>query len=277
MSAEAFAIVLLAAALHAAWNAIVKATSDKLLTTAMVTASAALVSAALLPFLPLPAPESWPFIAASVIIHIAYFAVVAWAYQATDMSQAYPLMRGTAPLLVAFLSAFWIGELLPVTAWIGVCAISLGILSMAITARSGNGPGISLALLNAFIIATYTLVDGIGVRLSEAPWAYTLWVFLVTGFLFAGWALAARRAAFVPYVRRSWRLGVAGGLGTLTSYGLVLWAMTVAPLALVAALRETSILFATAFAGLALSERIGFSRLGAICAVALGAALLRLR
>jgi drug/metabolite transporter (DMT)-like permease len=133
-----------------------------------------------------------------------------------------------------------------------------------------------LALLNALVIAAYTLIDGIGVRLSGAPAAYTMWVFLLSGLPLAVWARAARRPVFLPYLRRYWRQGIAGGIGTTASYGLALWTMTLAPVASVAALRETSILFGTMIAGLVLKEPLGPRRIVSACISAGGAALLRI-
>ena len=276
MSLLVFAVVLAAALLHATWNAIVKAGGDKFLTTIMVTTAAAALAAALLPFLRAPAMPSWPFAAASALFQIIYFLLVARTYQIADMSQAYPLMRGTAPLIVALVSVFRLGEELSPTAWCGVIAICVGIFSIALGSKLKDRKGLYLALLNALVIAAYTLIDGIGVRRSGAPAAYTLWVFLLTGLPLALWALTARRARFVPYLTRYWRQGIAGGIGTTASYGLALWAMTLAPVAVVAALRETSILFGTMIAGLVLKEPIGVRRVIAACIIAGGAALLRL-
>jgi drug/metabolite transporter (DMT)-like permease len=271
-----FATVISAALLHATWNAIVKSAGDKFLTTIMVTAAAGGLSAALLPFLTAPAPTSWPYAVASALFQITYFLLVARTYQIADMSQAYPLMRGTAPLLVALVAVFRMGDALSLVAWIGVVAICLGIFSIALGSKLKDRKGVYLALLNALVIAGYTLIDGIGVRRSGAPAAYTLWVFLLTGVPLTLWVLTARRSVFVPYVSRYWRLGIAGGIGTTASYGLALWAMTVAPVAVVAALRETSILFGTVIAGLVLKEHIGLRRVISACIIACGAAILRL-
>ena len=160
--------------------------------------------------------------------------------------------------------------------WIGVIGISVGILSMTMGSKRDHRKGIYLALLNAFVIASYTLVDGVGVRRSGSPAAYTLWVFLLTGLPFAIWAVTGRRTTFVPYVSRHWRIGMVGGVGTTASYGLALWAMTIAPVAVIAALRETSILFGTLIAGLVLKEHIGMRRIIAACIIASSAAVLRL-
>jgi drug/metabolite transporter (DMT)-like permease len=271
-----FAVILSAALLHATWNAIVKSGSNKFLTTIMVTTAAAAVSAVLLPFLPPPAPASWQFAACSALLQIAYFLLVARAYEVADMSQTYPLMRGAAPLIVSFATAFMMGDPLSRLAWIGVVGISVGIFSMVVGVELTHRRGNLLSLLNAFVIAGYTLVDGVGVRRSGSPAAYTLWVFLLTGVPLAVWALTSRRIGFGPYLARYWRLGVVGGIGATTSYGLALWAMTVAPVAVVAALRETSILFGTLIAGVVLKEHLGTRRIVAACVIALSAAVLRL-
>jgi drug/metabolite transporter (DMT)-like permease len=276
MTLAVFAIVLAAALLHAGWNAIVKAGDDKFLTTILVTAVAALISALLLPFLRAPAMASWPFALLSALIQIGYFLLVARTYQAADMSQTYPLMRGTAPLIVALASVFLLHEALSAFAWCGVIAICLGILTMALGTHLKDRKGTQLALLNALLIAGYTLVDGIGVRRSGAPAAYTLWLFLLVGLPFALWGVLVRRASFLPYVRRYGWQGITGGIGTSASYGLALWAMTRAPLAVVAALRETSILFGVLIAGLLLREPVGPRRILSACIIAGGAALLRL-
>jgi drug/metabolite transporter (DMT)-like permease len=271
-----FAVVMAAALLHASWNAIVKSAGDKFLTMIMVTASASALSAALLPFLTAPAAASWPYAAASAVFQIIYFLFVARTYQIADMSQAYPLMRGTAPLIVALASQFQMGDVLSSTAWAGVIAICLGIFNIALGNKINDRKGIYLALLNALVIAGYTLIDGVGVRRSGAPAAYTLWVFLLTGLPLTLWTASARGSALLHYFGRHWRLGLAGGVGTTASYGLALWAMTVAPVAVVAALRETSILFGTIIAGLVLREHVGPRRLISACVIAGGAAILRL-
>jgi drug/metabolite transporter (DMT)-like permease len=276
MTIGVFLVVLLAAALHATWNAVVKGGDDKLLTTILVTGSAALIAIALLPFLPPPARPSWPFIAASTILQYGYFILVAQTYRIADMSKTYPLMRGTAPLLVALASMALLQEPLAPLAWLGVILICCGIIGMAAGRRVRPDKGVGLALLNAVIIAGYTLIDGAGVRRSGAPDAYTLWIFLLTGVPFLLWALAARRQVFLRYVVDHWPAGLVGGLGTILAYGLALWAMTHAPVAMIAALRETSILFAIAISALFLKERVRLVSIAGTCIIAAGAIVLRL-
>ncbi|MEK1939325.1 MAG: EamA family transporter [Pseudomonas sp.] len=276
-----YLVVLLAALLHASWNAIVKGGTDKLLSTVLLTTCGALLAALLLPWLPQPAPASWPFLAVSTLLQVLYFALVARIYHLADMSQTYPIMRGTAPLLVALVSLCWLDDPLPHAALLGIALICLGILCMALSRRANKRSpdqrrGLLLALLNAGVIAAYTLVDGLGVRRSGTPAAYTLWLFLLTGLVLLGWVLLARRTAFVAYAGRYWRMGVLSAFGTLASYGLALWAMTLAPVAVIAALRETSILFGVLIAGLFLKEKLSAARVLGACVIVAGAIVLRL-
>lgn len=276
ISAAAFNVVMFAALLHASWNAIVKGSGDKLLTTAMITVAAALLSAAILPALPSPARASWPFLAASAVLQSGYFVMVATTYRAADMAQAYPLMRGTAPLVVAAASVLFLGEMLPAAAWWGVGVICAGILALAAAAPGRDRRGTGLALATALVIACYTMVDGTGVRLSGTPAAYTLWLSLLTGIPFAAWLAIRRPPAFSGYLRRNWSVALIGSLGTLLSYGLALWAMTRAPIPVVSALRESSILFGTAISALVLKESVGPRRIGAALLILAGAATIRL-
>jgi drug/metabolite transporter (DMT)-like permease len=278
MAPSVFLAVLLGAALHASWNAIVKGGPDKMMTTVLIAAVSGLAALAALPFLPLPDPASWPFLAASALVQVLYFVLVAAAYDAADMSLAYPLMRGSAPVLVAFAGAALLGERLTLGGWAGVALVSAGVLGMALAGGQARASrrGVGLALVNAAVIAAYTLTDGMGVRRSGAPVAYAMWLFLLNAVPLVGWALVARRGQFAAYVQRYATAGLVGGLGNLGSYGLALWAMTGAPVAAVAALRETSILFGLAIAALALGERPGPARLAAAALIALGAISLRL-
>lgn len=276
MSISVFVVVLVAAVLNATWNAVVKGGSDKQLTTALVTIAGALIAAIILPFLPIPARASWPFLGASLFFQVAFFVLVARTYQVADMSLAYPLMRGMAPLVVTFVTVVALGESLSIAAGVGIALLCAGVLGMTGgIPRGGNARGVSLALLNAVVIAGYTMIDGAGVRRSGSPAAYTLWLCLLTGVPFAVWVLRARRAAFTAYAARHWFVGLVGGAGTLASYGLALWAMTRAPIALVAALRETSILVAMMISVWLLRERVGPVRILAACLIVAGAMVLR--
>ncbi|EKM4700254.1 EamA family transporter [Enterobacter roggenkampii] len=276
MTLTVFCILLFAALLHASWNAIVKAGTDKLYSAISVSGSATLIALVLLPFSPQPSAASWPFLIVSCALQVVYTVLVAKTYQVSDMSQTYPLMRGTAPLLVALISVLALGDRLSWLAWSGIGVICLSILAMAMNGRMKSRKGIWLALLNACFIAGYTLVDGTGVRLSEAALGYTLWTFFMNGFCLLSWAMVARRREASGYLRLHWKKGLLGGVGTMGSYGLALWAMTQAPLAVVAALRETSILFGALIAFLLLKEKVAGLRIAAALGIAGGAILLRL-
>ena len=272
--------VLLGAVLHASWNALVKSSPDKFLDTILISMGAALLCLPLLPFLPQPATASLPYLFTSSCIHVGYFTLVAAAYKAGDMSLAYPLMRGTAPMIVAMASGPLIGEHLGLAAWTGVCLICFGVIVLASSGwRKGGRPSgraVLLALLNALVIATYTFVDGVGARLSGNAFAYTVWLFVVLAIWLVIWAHLLRPAPVVrAHVLSRWKLGLAGGFCTFGSYVLALMAMVHAPVATVSALRETSILFGVAIAALILKEKVGVQRLGAAVLVVCGAAALK--
>lgn len=278
ISGPVMAAVLCAALMHAGWNALVKAKGDAFLSTVLVTASAGLLCLLALPFLPQPAPASWPFVAASSITQVLYYALLMETYREGDISHAYPLMRGCAPLIVAVLGLLFMGERLAGGQWLAVGLICGGVLAMFASAR-GIGTAAHrttlLALCTACVIATYTLIDGAGVRRSGAPAAYTMWIFVFTALGVAALGLRRRRE-LLPFARRHPALLLGGGAMSVGSYGVALWAMTQAPVAAVAALRETSILFATAIAFLFLRERIGPGRLAAAALIACGAVAMRL-
>jgi drug/metabolite transporter (DMT)-like permease len=285
------AAVLGAALLHATWNALVKGRGgqgDPKLAAVLVVGGGALASALLLPFMAAPAPSSWPFIAASSLTQTVYYLLLIEAYRSGDMSHAYPLMRGSAPLLVALLNGFLTGERLSGAQWLAVCLICGGVLAMVLATRTpapqeGEGQTGSrqrrstvFALATACVIALYTMIDGAGVRRSGAPAAYTMWIFLLTGAAVTAWALRGHANALLRLAAARPLLLPLGGVSTLGSYGIALWAMTLAPVAAIAALRETSILFATAIAALFLRERVGRGRMLAVALIACGAAAMRL-
>ncbi len=239
--------VLGAAALHAAWNALLKSGADKQLDTVAVAAGSGAVALAALPFVPAPAAASWPWIAASAVVHIAYFWALAGAYRWGDMSFSYPIMRGGGPLIVTVAGGAVFGEVLGGGQLAGVVLISAGILAFA--SHSAADPAaqrksLAFALVNACVIAGYTLIDAMGARLSGAPVSYALWFFVANGvvILAAGWL--QRGAAAPRHLLRQWRIAFLGGAFAVGAYGVALWAMTKAPVALVAVLRETSVVFA---------------------------------
>jgi phosphonate utilization associated putative membrane protein len=271
--------VLGAGILHAGWNALLKSApgGDALLDTATVVAGSAVWGLAVVPFVPLPATASWPYMAVSATIHFGYYLTLAQAYRTGDLSFAYPLMRGTAPLIVALLGVAFLGELPTALMAAGILLISVGIVSIAfVQHRSHPRAAAYWAFANAAIIAAYTLVDARGVRASGNAAGYVSWLIFLEGLPFLLWVLRRRGRAAVQYVRSSAARGLIGGACSLAAYGIVLWAMTRAPVAAVAALRETSVLFAALMGSLWLKERFGFPRLAGAVSVVLGIAALKL-
>jgi uncharacterized membrane protein len=279
MSGTVFAALLFAALMSATWNAIVKGGTDKYLHAALVANSAAVIAALFLPFLKQPAPQAWAYIAASSLLQTVYYVLLAAVFRAGDMSHAYPMMRGGAPLLVSLASGPLIGEALSVGKWIGVSMICIGVMSLAWEARfraSAYGGVVRYALLNAVVIAGYTVVDGIGVRLSGASSGYLMWNLVLTALILSIWTLLTRRGQLLSYAAGRVRIAFAGGFATTAAYGIILWAMTQAPIAAVAALRETSMIFVLAMAVIIFKERAGLRRCGATALIAGGAAAIRL-
>ena len=271
--------VLGAGFLHAAWNALLKASEggDALLDTTTVVVGASCCALITLPFLPLPDRASWPYLVASATIHFGYYVTLSQAYKMGDLSFAYPLMRGTAPLIVAALGSIFLRELPSGQMMLGILLISLGIVSIAFLQRRAHTASAAYwAFANAAIIATYTLVDGAGARASGNALAYVGWLIAFEGIPFALWVFARRKAIAVSYLRSHWRLGLIGGACSLAAYGIVLWAMTRAPIAAVAALRETSVLFAALMGSLWLKEGFGWRRIAGAASVVLGIAALKL-
>ena len=278
VTAEVLFAVLLGAALHASWNAAIKAGTDKFMDTVLLAAGAAIIALALLPFLPVPAVASWGYIAAASTAQVIYYFLVAAAYRAGDMSVAYPLMRGTAPILVATAGVFLLGDDLSILAWIGIACISGGVISLSLGSLRSRATSqvVLYAVLNSAVIASYTLIDGAGVRASGNSLAYTCWITLLPAGPLLAFAALSRPKDLGRQIVHRWHLGVITGACTMGSYGLALWAMTQAPVASVAALRETSIVFGMAIAAWFLGERLSTPRILAAVGVALGAIMLKL-
>jgi drug/metabolite transporter (DMT)-like permease len=270
--------VLAAGFLHALWNALLKsAGGEPALDTASIAAGATVVCAPLLPFVPLPAREAWPFLLASIAVHIGYYATLAAAYRRGDLSFAYPLMRGVAPLLVAFAGIVVLGEIPRATAVAGIGLISAGVILIARFAGGRHAlAALAFALANAAIIAAYTLVDGAGARVAGNAWSYAFWLMFLEGIPFVGWVARRHRGRATAYLLRRWRRGLMGGAASVAAYAIALWAMTRAPVAVVAAMREVSVVFAAILGAVFLGESFGWRRLAGAASVAAGVAALRL-
>jgi drug/metabolite transporter (DMT)-like permease len=281
MELHVFIAVLAAAAFHAGWNALLKLNAEPFVSTSLLATASGLVALPVVVVVGLPSAVAWPYILASVAIHIVYYLSLAHAYRFGDLGQVYPIARGTAPLMTAAVASIWFGEGLGPAGWAGVVVLAAGILLLAFRGGKGLKPfdhrSVGFALLNALTITSYTLVDGFGARASGAPLQYAVWLFLLSGavmgaygFARIGWRLSG------DFVAR-WRLTLGGAALSTAAYAIAIWAMTVAPIALVAALRETSVLFAALLATVLLREPVLPTRILAAFVVLVGMVLLRLR
>ena len=267
--------VLGAAFLHASWNVLLKSGEDKELETMSIAVGSGLVGLVAAFFFPAPASASWPWLAGSAIVHILYFIFLAGAYRWGELSYTYPVMRGGGPMIVALVGAAALGEILPMKETLGVVLICAGILAFASGRHDPRAT--AFAVGNAIVIATYTLIDGQGARASGAPVSYTLWFFAASGIaLFAYGAARGRARAIAGYLRAKWLRALIGGTLVIGAYGVALWAMTRAPIALVAVLRETSVIFAAVLSAIFLKEKLTRRRLVATGAVMLGLIALRI-
>ena len=282
MSGVMVLLVLLAALMHALWSVVLKLTGDAKTNITVFMAGSSILALAGIPFQSLPSLASLPFLLISVFVQVVYMMLVGIVYQKGDVSQSYPVMRGVAPLFVALFSGPILGEKLSIVAWCGVILISSGVLTLALEAvrRSDKiGPSIiPLSLLTAAFIALYTLLDGIGVRLSGAPVSYILWIFFLIGWVKVVFELFndKTRQPFLTHFQRYWPIGLVGGFLSLGSYGLALWTMTKLPVALVAALRESAIVFAVILSYLVLREHVSLSRFIASIIIVIGVIAVRL-
>lgn len=280
MDSFVFVAVLFAALCHAGWNAAVKRGLDPLATTILMSIGAAAVGLAMLPLTGLPNDPAWPWVVASVLIHVVYFAALIESYMVGDMGLVYPLARGSAPLMTAVATAALLGERLRLLGWLGIVVLAAGVLLLSL--RGGRGlakldqRAIGFALLTAVTICAYTVVDGIGARRAGSAHAYTAAMFLGIGIAMALYAWNRRGVGIFALMARHWKLGAVGGAMQVTSYGIAIWAMTVAPIALVGALRETSVLFGAIIAVVFLKEPLLLPRVAAALLIVCGLLMIRL-
>lgn len=268
--------VIFAGVLHATWNALAKAAPDRYAGFALIGIAQAGVGALLLPLVPHVA--SWPWIAASIVLHVVYTVLLARSYDLGDFNQVYPLARGTGPLIVAFVAATVLGEHLSVAQLAGVAAVcgGLGALAFAGGISRKQGRAVGAALLTGVSIAGYTLVDGVGVRHSGTAVGYSGWLFFGMGPLVVAWVWKARGRALWPAVGAQWKIGLPGGLISVLGYGIVVWAQTRGALAPVAALRETGVITGAIIGAIFFHEKMGLPRFAAAGVVVVGVALINL-
>jgi drug/metabolite transporter (DMT)-like permease len=275
-----FLAVLFAAACHAGWNALIKVGLDPLSTTTLISLGSGLVALVALPFVGMPAAAAWPWIVASTVIHLFYFAALVEAYRTGDLGHVYPIARGSAPLMTAAASVFFVGERLSWLSWSGIVLLAAGVLLLS--ARGSrelthvDKRAVGFALLTALTICAYSVVDGVGARASHNPQSYVMWLFVGIALVLPPYALWRDGRDVIPAMQRYWLRGFAGGGLQVLSYGIAVWAMTIAPIAIVASLRETSVLFGAILAVTVLKEPLRAIRIVAALLILCGLVLLRL-
>ena len=273
MSVTVFVLVIIAAFLHALWNSMTKASGKPELTIASYQIVGTVICMFLALWLPFPNASSWPMIIGSVIVHNFYYFTLAQAYRSGDLSQVYPIFRGGAPILVTCGAAVFADEYLPLITVTGIALISIAIASIAFgRKRFGKLPKSAFlwALLTATLIASYTIIDGLGVRDSDNPLSYIVWLFILEIVPIGTVLLITKRLEWPKYfIKNRWHL-TAGGIASSTAYGLVIYAMSLGPIAVVSSLRETSVIFAAIIGALFLKEPFGLARIRAAILVSLG-------
>jgi drug/metabolite transporter (DMT)-like permease len=280
MDSTVFFAVLAAAAMHAGWNAVVKTGLDQFLSVTLVSVAAGVVALACLPFTEVPTGAIWYWLLASAVLHTGYKIFLVQAYKAGDLGQVYPLARGSAPLIVAAVSLAALEEGLDSANLAGIAVLVTGVWLMSLHGGHQVSRLNRAAVLYAFgtscFIASYTLVDGLGARRAASAMSYTIYLFVIDAVLIAIVCLAVRGRLAIRRMEGVWKSGLAGGAMSLGAYWIAIWAMTKAPIATVAALRETSVLFAIAIATLVLKERMTPWRFAAAVVISGGTVLLRL-
>lgn len=282
MNAEAFVfgLILLAAVLHATWNALLKISGDRLLTLCFLMGTGAVLFLPLLPFVAFPPASCWPYLGASVAVHAAYYFFLLRAYRHGDLSQAYPIARGTGPVVVVGLAGFVAGEPTTLTEVVGVLLISAGIVGIATNRAAFSGfdwRPVKFAIFTGLMIGSYSLIDGLGVRAAGAgPWGYIAWFHVLDAVPVLVVAPLLRRGQIRPFVRAHGVRSILGGVMATLAYTLVIWAMSLTRLAQVAALREVSVVFAALIGTLFLDEPFGRRRTACAATVAAGIVALHL-
>jgi drug/metabolite transporter (DMT)-like permease len=278
MSLPVLLAVLAAALLHAGWNALIKTGGDKQTGMLMLTLGNAAIGAVVVALRPLPIPEAWPWIVGSALIHTTYQLFLAYAYEHGDLSRVYPIARGTAPLIVTIVGAFALADAVTATEYFGIFVLGLGIMTMArgVFSSGESRRMLPFALGAAVTTAGYSLVDGTGARVSGDAFAYVGWLLILAAVFYVPLILVLRGRRVLRATPRGWGLGLVAAAASYIAYAVVVWAMTQAPIALVTALRETSILFAVLIGWALFGEKMNRGKLLAAGLVVSGVVLTRL-
>jgi drug/metabolite transporter (DMT)-like permease len=280
MDTHVFLAVIAAAACHAIWNAMLKVRLEPLLAVSLISVACGAVTAPFLPAVPVPSAAAWPWLVGSLVIHLGYYWALGQAYRGGDLGQMYPIARGTAPLFTAAGAFLILGEGMSATGVLGIAVLALGVLLLSL--KGGREVrleprAVGFAVLTAAMISAYTLVDGTGARADPTPYGYIVWLIFLDGVMMLVVGVAWWGRSFLADLRNHGGLILAGGAFSTISYAIAIWAMSKAPIAMVAALRETSVLFAAIISVIFLREPLLPIRIAAAILVAAGMMLVRLR
>lgn len=271
-------LVLLAALLHASWNALVRGGGDRLIVLAGVNFTGVLVGGSLAFFVPPPSAAVWPYLLLSACLHVGYYFYLLRAYDRGELIQVYPLARGAAPVLVSVGGAVFAGESMGALSMAGVLIASTGIVSLSFERGPPwrhRGSAVVPALITSLWIAAYSVTDGLGGRVSGNVLSYVCWLSFIDGWPIALYTLAVRRGAVITFLRTGWKHCVAGGVFSMLAYGLVIYAMSLGAMGMVSALRETSVIMAAMIGVLFLGERLTTTRMLAVVLVAAGVIMMQ--
>ncbi len=278
MSLTVFLIVIFAAVLHATWNAVVKGSTDKLIGMTAIVLGHMIPASIALMFVPLPPMDSWPYLLAGVVFHFGYQLALLSSYRIGDFTHVYPIARGTGPLLVTLVSVLFLGVRLSSLELIAVGLIVVGILSLAIVRQkdgSRNPKAALMAITTGVFIAGYSLLDGLGARIAGSAVGFISTLMILNGLIFAGYIFLTSRTVLSKVVTEAKFVAIGGGFASYLAFVLVVWAFTQAPIPLVTALRETSIVFALMIGVFFFKEQLDLVKLASTCMTLIGAGLLR--
>ena len=272
-----FLVVLSAALMHAAWNSIIQSSSNSFLESFNFAIWKVPLTLILIIFLPIPHSDSWPYIATSIVVHFIYTYSFVYTYTRNELSQVYPIFRGFPPLIILLLSYFILKENISITGWIAVIVTSLGIISISFMGSKINFKSSISITIVAFSIVAYSMIDGMGARLSMQSFSYIAWVFFIHWSIYSIFVIYQQGyETCINHVKIHYLKGIFAGGISLLGYSLILWAMTKAPIPYVAALRETSIIFVGIIGYLFLSEKMTIYKVLSLLTIVIGATLLRL-
>lgn len=278
MEFPVFLAVLFAAILHSGWNAVIRSSGDRFQGMLLLTFTQGLMALGMAVFVPLPSGIVWVWVLASGLVHTIYKLFLTAAYQHGDLSRVYPIARGAAPMIVVLVGYFLLADTIAGKEYVGIGLIAFGVMMMArgVFTSGESRRLIPLALGSAVCTAGYSIVDGMGARVAMNATMFTAWLFIFDAMFFTMYSLRSRGTAVFKVSRRAWGTGAFAGVLSLATYWIAVWAMTVAPIALVAAVRETSVLFAVIIGAVVLKEKTGIGKVFAALVIVAGIVVIRI-